>query len=152
MDGPFPIRTAPVAKRRCSGSIGGVRCYHLNPPVGASGAGPPNCAAILLGIRHSAGMSVRETVRDPHGEEYELTAERAPRVEFWIGSPHRLWNTVTRSNSWWLTVHGERYVWPLIRESFSSEPEAEGRLRELKEQIRAGSARLGSPALRRRRH
>jgi len=62
-----------------------------------------------------------------------------------------LWNTITRNDAWWLTVHNERYAWPVLRESLQSEPEADARVFELKGEIESGDPPSDLPALRRRR-
>lgn len=90
-------------------------------------------------------------VRSADGTNYGLTIERAPRVKWWVSTPQRLWNTITRNESWWLTVHNERYVWPVLRESFHSEQQAAARLLELEREISSGGVRLESPVWRRRR-
>jgi hypothetical protein len=90
-------------------------------------------------------------VRSADGTNYGVTIERAPRVKWWVSTPQRLWNTVTRNKSWWLTVHNERYAWPVLRESFQSEHQAEARLLELEREIGSGAVRLEFPAWRRRR-
>ncbi len=90
-------------------------------------------------------------VRSPDGSEYEVTMEPAPRIKWWVSTPSRWWNTITRSKSWWLTVRNDRYQWPLVRESFRTEGEAEARSRQLVAQLKVGSLRLEKPAFRRRR-
>ena len=92
-----------------------------------------------------------ESLRSPEGIQYSATIESARGVTWWVSTPKRLWNTVTRNEAWWLTLHHERFAWPVLKEAFQSEPLAEARLVELARQIESGTVRLERPVLRRQR-
>jgi hypothetical protein len=92
-------------------------------------------------------------VRAPHGGVFEVVAEGAPWVTlevFHPNGPWRVWNTLRRDRTWWVTVRGDRWAWPLLRERFRREEEALQRQDALARSITTGSLRLVAPAWRRR--
>jgi hypothetical protein len=89
-------------------------------------------------------------VQSPDGQPYEIVVEQAPRVGFFQAGPWRWRNTLTGSRSWWVTVSGDQWAWPLVRERCVSEWKAEDRATQLERLIAAGEISLERPAWRRR--
>jgi hypothetical protein len=89
--------------------------------------------------------------RAPDGVEYEVVVERAPRVGVWMTGPVTVWNTLTQSRDWWVSVGGDTWPWRVVRERCGTQAEAERRGDELERLIRSGELRAVRPAWRRRR-
>lgn len=82
--------------------------------------------------------------------EFVIRVERAPRLEFFMGTPSRWWNLITGDKSWWLTVYRSEVSWPVLREQFGSLDEANFRAQRLAERLKTGEEDLGMAAARRR--
>jgi len=76
---------------------------------------------------------IRILVTSPTGKEILISAEQAPRSTLWLHGPIRLWNTITRSSSIWVTVSSDDQHIPLLREQWKSERSALARVAELRD-------------------
>jgi hypothetical protein len=76
------------------------------------------------------------------GETLVITVEPARKVGPFIYWPSRVWSTLTRDSSWWLTVESDTYPFLRVREKFSTPEQATSRATDLAERLENGGATL----------
>ncbi|MFN0028164.1 MAG: hypothetical protein ACKV2O_13435 [Acidimicrobiales bacterium] len=77
-------------------------------------------------------------VTSPDGAVFVVRSEPAPRNTWWVNTPLRAWRAISRDRSWRITVEGERWNWPVLRERVADGSAARRRAAELERELSAG--------------